>query len=322
MLGYINQLKVFKIIGTKIILLFVITNKYDYTMKLRTIKEILPAFKINMGGIVLDQALPHQKADNIDPFLLLHHLDHQLPEGQRPQEAGVPPHPHRGFAPVSFIFKGGVHHRDSRDNDSIIYEGGTQWMNAGMGIVHSERPPVKALEEASKWELIQFWVNVPAKFKMDQPEYLPLTYDETPRFISEDGKVNIGVVAGEFIGITGGVATKSPIMALRLELEKDGEIEIPIPKDYNAFIYQLDGDLTINGNHNSKPKDLIWLENQGEGVKVKANATTRAILLSGLPINETIEAHGPFVMNNKTEIMQAMRDYQMGKMGVLVEEFD
>lgn len=291
-------------------------------MKVRKIKEILPAFKVNMGGIILDQGLPHPKVDNIDPFLLLHHLDHQLPVGMRPQEAGVPPHPHRGFAPVTFIFKGGVHHRDSRNNSSIIYEGGTQWMNAGMGIVHSERPPKELVAEAGQWELIQFWVNVPSQYKMQQPEYLPLSYEETPRYTTEDGKVNVGIVTGEFNDIKGGVLSKSPIMALRLEMGEGGEINIPIPKDYNAFIYQLDGKLSINNDTDTQSRDLIWLETEGEGVRIKANTATRAILLSGLPINEPIEAHGPFVMNTRTEIMEAMRDYQTGKMGTLIEEFE
>lgn len=290
---------------------------------MRKVKQIIPASKVNMGGIILDQPLPTASFDQIDPFLLIHHWYKVLPGDQKQNEAGVGPHPHRGFSPVTFIFKGGVHHRDSRGNDSIIYEGGTQWMNSGRGIVHSERPYKQLAEEGGEFEIIQFWVNNPAKFKMEQPSYQPLPKEETPVYNSEDGKAKVYVVAGNYNNIKGKISANSPLIILRMELEENGALDFTIPADYNTLIYQLDGELNINNSVQSKAKDLIWFDNDGEEkINISANKKSRAILLAGEPINEEVASYGPFVMNTQTEIMEAMRDAQMGKMGVLIEELN
>ena len=289
---------------------------------MRTVKKVLAAKKVNMGGIVLDQPLPFPKLDQIDPFLLLHHWRQEYKGGETQKDIGVGPHPHRGFAPVTFIFEGGVYHQDSRGNRGLIEKGGTQWMNSGMGLVHSERPSKQLAENGGVFEIIQFWVNAPAKNKMDQPSYQPLTAEETPVVISEDGKIQTSVVAGEFNGIKGKINAYTNLLALRLIVKKDGEVTIPIPANYNAFIYQLDGGLTINGAENTNAKDLVWFNNDGEGITIKGLENTRAIVLAGEPIAEKVTSYGPFVMNSQTEIMEAMKDYQTGKMGVLVEEFE
>ena len=288
----------------------------------KKLKKILPAFKVNMGGIILDQALPHKKVEMIDPFLLVHHLEHKFDKGTVQSQAGVPPHPHRGFAPVSFVFKGGVHHRDSTEKSSVVYAGGTQWMHAGRGIVHSERPAKEVAEAGETWELIQFWVNAPAVHKMSAPEYVGLDKDSTPISCSADGKVEVAVVAGQYDKLNGPIETLTPIMALRLTFDEEGEVEIPVPEAYNGFVYLLDGALTYNEETNLKSKDLAWLDNQGEIIKLKAKKNTRAILLAGVPINEPVATYGPFVMNDQAEIMQAMRDYQTGNMGSLNEVFE
>jgi redox-sensitive bicupin YhaK (pirin superfamily) len=288
---------------------------------MRKVKQIIPSSKVNMGGIILDQPLPTASVDQIDPFLLIHHWYNVLPGDQKQNEAGVGPHPHRGFSPVTFIFKGGVHHRDSRGNDSIIYEGGTQWMNSGRGIVHSERPYKKLAEEGGEFEIIQFWVNNPAKFKMEQPSYQPLNKEETPVHNNEDESAKVYVVAGDYKDIKGKISAYSPLIILRMELEENCALDFTIPADYNTLIYQLDGELAINDSEQSKAKDLIWFDNNGkEEINISANKKSRAILLAGEPINEEVASYGPFVMNTQTEIMKAMRDAQMGKMGVLIEE--
>lgn len=275
-----------------------------------------------MGGILLDQALPVENIDQIDPFLLVHHWQHTHSGGRKQQDLGVGPHPHRGFAPVTFIFKGAVHHQDSRNNNSIIEAGGTQWMNSGMGIVHSERPSKEIAQNGGDFEIIQFWVNAPAKNKMDLPSYQPLRAEETPVYMSEDGKIKVGVVSGELNGITGKIDTYSPLLTLRMDIQKGGKISIPIPPAYNAFMYQLDGHLQLESEKQSREKDLIWFHNDGTHIQLEGLEDTRAILLAGLPIGESVTSYGPFVMNTQTEIMEAMRDYQLGKMGVLIEEFD
>ena len=288
---------------------------------MRTIRHIINAPKVNMGGIILDQPLPVRNIDQIDPFLLVHHWHRVHKGGDKQQDLGVGPHPHRGFAPVTFIFKGAVHHQDSRGNNSIIEEGGTQWMNSGMGIVHSERPTKEIAENGGEFEIIQFWVNAPAKNKMDPPSYQSLTKEETPIVKSTDNKVEAGVVVGEFLGKNGKINPYSSLLALRLDIKKGGKMEIPIPENYNAFIYQLDGSLKINDGKVANTKDLTWFHNDGKSIHIEGLEDTRAILLAGEPIDEEVTSYGPFVMNTQTEIMQAMKDYQMGKMGVLIEEF-
>src|SRR5678809_1493277 len=148
-------------------------------MKNRTIKHILYGRQFNMGGLPIRQPIPSTELDQVDPFLLLHHAEVRMPMHTPVEKAGVGPHPHRGFSPVTFIFKGGVHHRDSRGNDNVVYAGGTQWMNAGMGIIHSERPPADIFERGGILEIIQLWINTPARNKMDQPSYTPLTAENT-----------------------------------------------------------------------------------------------------------------------------------------------
>lgn len=274
-----------------------------------------------MGGIILDQPLPNQQLNQIDPFLLVHHWNDRLKGGKKQRDAGVGPHPHRGFTPVSLIFKGGVHHRDSRGGNSIVMAGGTQWMNAGRGIVHSERPIKELAEEGGDFELIQFWVNAPASQKMIEPSYQPLSREETPWIESEDKASLIGLVSGEFEGKKGKIASSSALTVLRMEFKKSGKRELKIPKHYNCFIYLLDGALQINGRR-TESKDLCLFENNHEQIVIEALENTNAILLSGEPINEPLASYGPFVMNNQTQVMEAIRDYQMGKMGILIEEFE
>lgn len=288
-------------------------------MKTRTVSRLLYAHAMDMGGMPIRQPLPTQQVQQIDPFLLLHHADIKAPKHVEPDDAGVGPHPHRGFSPVTFIFKGGVHHRDSRGNDSTIYAGGAQWMNAGMGIIHSERPPQDIHERGGRQEIIQLWINTPAKNKMDQPAYFPLSAEEAPTFSSEDGKVIGRVFSGEVAGVKGPIPSHTVVNAATLEMKKAGKIFVPLPASHNAFIYLLDGALTVEGFGLVEKLHLVHFKNDGEGIAFEALEDTRVLLLSGQPLNEEVVSYGPFVMNTQTQVMEAMRDYQMGKMGVLIE---
>ncbi len=273
-----------------------------------------------MGGFPVRQPFPTQRVEQIDPFLLLHHADVKAPQHVDPDDAGVGPHPHRGFSPVTFIFKGGVHHRDSRGNNSVIYAGGAQWMNAGMGIIHSERPPENIHEIGGRQEIIQLWINTPAAFKMDQPAYFPLTAEETPTFISEDKKAQLRVFSGQLLDLKGPIPSQSNVNAATLELKRGGRISIPIPATHNAFVYLLDGKLTVDGFGIVDGLHAVVFGKDGEGISMEAKEDTRVLLLSGEPLNEKVVSHGPFVMNTETQILEAMRDYKMGRMGVLIED--
>jgi redox-sensitive bicupin YhaK (pirin superfamily) len=289
-------------------------------MKNRRVSQLLYGQTVDMGGIPLRQPFPTLRVDQIDPFLLLHHADLKAPKNTNPDHAGVGPHPHRGFSPVTFIFKGGVHHRDSRGNNSVIYEGGAQWMNAGMGIIHSERPPHDIHEIGGRQEIIQLWINTPAAHKMDQPEYYPLSADEAPMYMSEDAKVSMRVFSGSVLGIKGPIPSHTDVNAATLVIRKSGKISIPLPATQNAFIYLLDGRLKVDGFGLVDSLNVVLFDKDGDGISLEAVEDTRVLLLSGQPLNEKVVSHGPFVMNSETQILEAMRDYKMGKMGVLIEE--
>ena len=288
-------------------------------MTTKTIKKIIASQKVNMGGHIIDQPLPNQHMDQLDPFLLVHHARWRLQGDQRPLEAGIGAHPHRGFSPVTFIFKGDIRHQDSLGNDTVVKAGGTQWMHAGRGITHSERPSKELAMSGGLQEFIQFWVNTPAKYKMEAPYYLPLTEEATPYI--EDDKYKIQIVAGEYKGIKGPAKTFSPLLLMRGTIKSEGKLNISIPADYNTLLYILEGEV-VSDNQSAYNKNLIWYNAEGDELELIAKKDTTFILLSGEPIGEKVTSYGPFVMNNQTEIMQALRDAQIGKMGVLIENRD
>ncbi len=289
-------------------------------MNNRSIKHILYGQPFDMGGMPIWQPFPSADVERIDPFLLLHHAEVKVPKHVPTEKAGVGPHPHRGFSPVTFVFKGGVHHRDSRGNDNTVYEGGIQWMNAGMGIIHSERPPLDIFEKGGVQEIIQLWINTPAANKMDQPAYFPLNADQIPFHNSPDNLIRINIVSGELENIKGNIVPLSPVNTFTATFKKGAKYFFNIPSTHNAFIYLLDGKLNINDSTNVSGKYAVMFKDDGDGFVTEALEDTRFFIGSGEPLNEPVASHGPFVMNDQTEILQAFRDYQLGKMGVLIEE--
>jgi redox-sensitive bicupin YhaK (pirin superfamily) len=290
-------------------------------MNNRTVNRIVSATRVNMGGNYLDQPLPDREVESIDPFLLIHHWYRNFKGGQKQQVVGVGPHPHRGFSPVTFIFKGGVHHRDSQGNNSKVYSGGTQWMNSGSGIVHSERPVKEIAEKGGEFEIIQFWVNSPASHKMISPEYHYSENIADHCFSGDDNKVTAEVISGTINGITGFFNSTSPTLIMKLNFQTGGKIDIDLPVSYNSLIYQLDGKLIHNNNETTGNKTMTHFNNDGDRIGIYAKENTRAILLSGEPIGEPVASYGPMVMNTNLEIIQALNDYENGKMGKLEEIF-
>jgi len=274
-----------------------------------------------MGGHILDQPLPFGDLEQIDPFLLIHHWKDTMPGGQNQRDVGVGPHPHRGFSPVTFIYKGAVHHRDSRGNDDIVHEGGIQWMNAGMGITHSERPSAQLAEEGGEMEFIQLWINSPASQKLIQPQYQALQKEDIPTIESDSKDASLQVIAGDFQNTSGPIKATSELMILNISMKAGASVEIPVPDDFNAVLYQLDGRVKLCDQETTHVKNMTWFENDGTTVKLDCERDSRALFLAGKPINEPLATYGPFVMNNQTEIMEALRDSKQGKMGILIEEF-
>jgi quercetin 2,3-dioxygenase len=289
-------------------------------MKNRSVTHLLYAEAHDMGGFPIRQPFPTGRVDSIDPFLLLHHADIKVPRYTDPTSLRCRPHPHRGFSPVTFIFKGGVHHRDSRGNNSIVYEGGAQWMHAGLGMMHSERPPADIHDRGGRQEIIQLWINSPSKNKMDQPSYFPIQAEEVSSTFSPDGLVKVKVFAGEAMGVKGTIPTLTPVNAITLEASAGGKVTIALPRNHNAFLYVLNGRINIAGYGLTEALHAAVFASDGDAITIEALEDTRVLVMSGVPLNEKVVANGPFVMNTETQILEAMRDYQKGKMGILIEE--
>ena len=285
-------------------------------MKNRSVAHILKSEELNMGGTIVKQPLPTMRVDQISPFLLLHHFGPtKVGPGEDPLDVG--PHPHRGFEPVTFLFSGGIRHKDSRGNEGFLKGGDVQWMTAGRGIIHSERASKSFLENGGVMEGIQLWVNLPQKYKMVQPRYQDIPADQMPNL--EEDKVRYSIVAGEFKGQKGPAETHTPILAVMAEMEADAETLVPIPEEFNAAIYILDGEIALSSGFAYGKETLLYFKNDGEAVTIKANTNSKLLILGGEPIAEPVAQWGPYVMNTQTEILEAMRDYQMGKMGFYVD---
>lgn len=287
---------------------------------LKEVKTLIPAFKIDMGGIPLKQALPTNNVHQVDPFLLLHHGTLKYRKDGKAIHQGVGAHPHRGFTPVTFIIEGEIHHRDSRGNNQIAKKGEVQWMHAGSGIVHSERPSQDLMDRNGSNEMIQLWVNSPANRKMLEPSYQYVPEHEIPLFHSENKNISTKVIAGNYGNLKGKIKAESDLLMLWSNAQGKDTQTFSIPKGFNTMIYTIKGNLKINGFGLVEKENLAVFEDDGEQIEVSTNGNAAFLILSGKPLEEKIVQHGPFVMNTETEILEAMRDYQMGKMGILIEE--
>lgn len=285
----------------------------------RSIANVLPAHALKMGPIEVHQPFPTQKVEQIDPFLLLHHFGPwEVGPGRDPLDVG--PHPHRGFEPVTFLYQGGIRHRDSRNNTGHLEAGDVQWMTAGMGIIHSERSSRKFIESGGTIEGIQLWVNLAPEYKMVQPRYQDMKREDLP-VVRFSGGAKLRVVAGDFNGNKGLAKTYSPVNAWQLELPAGATVELPVPAGHHFLAYLLDGEVTLPSGFSYAGRTALNFKDDGEGITLTGKAEhTRVLLLGGAPLGAPVAQQGPFVMNTQTEILEAMRDFQMGKMGFYVDQ--
>ena len=284
------------------------------------ISRVIPAIEINMDGIMVKQALPSPDFNDTDPFLLLHHALITFTNNAPAIKQGLGPHPHRGFTPVTFVVQGEVHHRDSWGNSQMAKQGEVQWMHAGAGIIHSERPSQALVEKEGTQEVIQLWINSPAERKMNPPTYQYLPESAMKSFFSVDKKIVSKVIAGNVETQQSSIHTESDLLILWNEGSIGGNQTITVPGEFHAMIYIISGSLRIAGHEKIPKENLIVFRKDMTTVDISLAEPSSYLLLAGHPIGEEITQSGPFVMNSQTEILQAMRDYQMGKMGVLIEE--
>lgn len=282
------------------------------------IQQIVTAQRVSMGGNWIEQPLPHRGIDRIGPFLLVHHWQEFLPGNQSALEVGVGPHPHRGFSPVTCIYAGELRHRDSLGTDHVVSAGGTQWMNSGAGIVHSERPSDELARSGGLLEMIQFWVNTPRTHKMDPPQYHPLPTDSTPTWVESDWTV--ALVQGEWGGRRSPIDAPHPMRIANLKGSvPQATLQIPVPQDWVGLAYVLDGNVTLEG-HAMEGRQMAFIQpGSDETIALTCLDSARILLLTGAEMHEPVFSHGPFVMNSIEELQRAIFDYHEGKMGSLTE---
>jgi len=285
-------------------------------MNHRSVSHILESSIIDMGSFQVKQPLPTQNVPQISPFLLLHHFGPiKVEPGFDPIDLG--PHPHRGFEPVTFLYQGGIRHKDSLGSEGILTAGDIQWMTAGRGIIHSERASDYFMENGGTIEGIQLWVNLPSIDKLTQPKYQEIRKSEIP--VLSENKATHRLVSGHLYGQKGIIDTFSPMLIIQTSILSGGKTNIPIPENFNACIYILSGEIILNDHFNYPAGKMIHFSNIGEGIGLEGVQDSEILVLCGEPIDEPLAQYGPFVMNSQTEILQAMRDYQMGKMGFYID---
>ena len=271
----------------------------------RNVKAVIPTQTVLEGG-GFKVRRPAAMGSLMSPFLL---LDEMGPADYGPGEAvGAPWHPHRGFETVTYMLAGEMKHEDSVGSKGVITPGDVQWMTAGKGIIHSEMPTKKMMDEGGLMHGFQIWVNLPAKDKMMNPRYQDITSDQSPT-IDKDG-VWARVIAGECLGIESSIDTVIPITYVHVKMQPSASLDKNLDTELNGMIYVFKGEVSIEGK--SVKDGSLALLSAGSEVKIEAKEESEFLILAGPELNEPIARYGPFVMNTREEILQAIDDYQRG----------
>jgi len=268
-------------------------------------------------GFPVRNLFPSNDLDReVSPFLM---LDYAGPQYFEPTDhpRGVGEHPHRGFETVTIVYEGVLAHRDSAGNAGVIGPGDVQWMTAASGIVHEEFHEKEFAKQGGTLHAIQLWVNLPRTSKMSTPGYQTILNDEIPFIDLEGGAGRLRVVAGSFQERKGPAHTFTPIELYDLELKAGHHALLTLPEGHNASLFVLQGRASVNGGQEAGEAELIVCSRNGAQMKVVAHEDSRILVMAGEPIDEPIARYGPFVMNTKAELVQAVNDYQAGKMGHL-----
>ena len=282
---------------------------------IREAARVVTAHRQREGaGFIVRRPFPAQGLDHVDPFLL---LDEMGPVDYRPGEAvGAPDHPHRGFETITYMLEGQFEHEDSAGHKGVLRPGDVQWMTAGAGIVHSEMPSREIRDKGGRVHGFQIWVNLPAKLKMTRPRYQEVSGGNIPQAASPDGRARVRVVAGEALGASAVIDTYIPIVYQDWTLDAGADVTVALPREQQAMAYVFQGAALV-GDEGKEIKDgQLAMFASGDAVRLRgADGGGRLLLLAGVPIAEPVARYGPFVMNTQDEIVQAVRDYQSGRMG-------
>jgi redox-sensitive bicupin YhaK (pirin superfamily) len=294
----------------------------DETAVRSVLKRVESVRTIEGGGFAVRRPFPTEHLAMYDPFLL---LDEMGPSDYGPGEAvGAPDHPHRGFETVTYMLDGSFQHKDSAGNSGILKPGSVQWMTAGAGVVHSEMPSDELMENGGRLHGFQLWVNLPAAEKMVPPCYQEYQAEGVPVASNEHG-VWVRAIAGDALGVDAVIDTHTPIMYLHFILQPGASHVQRVPSEYNAFAYIVEGVDRFGRNpdagedEDAVEGDLVAFDQDGGRVRVTntGDDPLSFLLLGGLPLNEPVARYGPFVMNTQEEIVEAVQDYQAGRMGAI-----
>ncbi|MGD0853706.1 MAG: pirin family protein [Acidimicrobiales bacterium] len=295
--------------------------KPETTDRPRRVKSITSAPRGLEGeGFPVRRAFAGIDMADLDPFV---HMDQMGEVDYGPGEPkGTPWHPHRGFETVTYMIDGTFLHQDSIGGGGVIQNGATQWMTAGSGILHIERPPDALIDSGGLFHGIQLWVNLPAKLKMTNPRYQDIEAESVTLLTNENGDAIIRVIAGSLGGIDGPGSTHTPIAMAHVSLLPGGQLSLPWNPDYNALTYVLAGQGTVGLERTAIGEGEMAVHVDGDFLVLSANETqdsrTRAfevLILGGEPIREPVATYGPFVMNTRAELQQAFEDYEAGRLG-------
>ncbi len=252
----------------------------------------------------------------MSPFIMLdYNSKFYFKPSTKPKGVGV--HPHRGFETVTIAYKGKVAHHDSAGNSGVISEGDVQWMSAASGILHKEYHEENFSKTGGDFQMVQLWVNLPAKDKMSKPKYQDISNHKIQKFQLPDHGGEIEVIAGEFQNVKGAATTFTPVHLQNAKLNKGAKTEFTFPAAYNTALLVVEGSIKVNDMETVATDHFALFKNEGESFTIEALENAIVLVLSGEPINEPISAQGPFVMNSRAEIVQAIEDFNMGKFGYL-----
>jgi redox-sensitive bicupin YhaK (pirin superfamily) len=280
---------------------------------MRSIKKIHSSEYRPIADLVTYSPMPTRSLEMLDPFLF---LNHHGPQVYGPDNDGLPfgPHPHRGMETVTFILDGDIMHKDSGGHESIIREGGIQWMTAGRGLIHAEVSSDEFMDKGGPLEILQLWINLPAKLKMTEPRYIGLQKDDIPMVSLHNDKVRLQLISGEWKGNQGAFESLSNVFMSTVYFDAGGRLETNIPKDHTIFFYVVRGVVSVNGKR-AEARQLVEFDYDGEELEVEAEKDSVVLFGHAKPFKEPVVAQGPFVMNTMDEIYQAYEDYRQGKFG-------
>ncbi|TWB22607.1 hypothetical protein FBZ89_103231 [Nitrospirillum amazonense] len=277
---------------------------------LKTLKRLHAAYRDDIADLTTRRPLPGPALPQLSPFLF---LNHHGPQVYPPNNNGLPfgPHPHRGFETVTFILEGELTHADSAGHESVIRAGGVQWMTAGRGVVHSELSPAEFRRKGGPLEILQLWVNLPARLKFAEPGYTGLQRDAIPALPTPDGRGTVNLISGTWGGGSGPVTSLTGVFMSTVTLAAGGTVRFDGAAGRTIFLYVVRGDVSVAGG-TAPAHHLVELSLEGDAVEITAREDAVLLFGHGEPIAEPVVAHGPFVMNTREDIIAAIRDYQAG----------